>query len=171
MSKEKIKDNKPVNFADEAKNIGEGATKPDVDALPDVVSVATDPNSGKKKRGRPSKKAAQEQQENAVLYMSSAKSINTVLFMAAHYISGTDEIIPEQPEQKVMDGALATYLAHKEVNVSPEMALFSVYAAWLGKSLQKPEVKKSITKKWSDGLLKKLNPFKKKDKNNESNDN
>lgn len=171
MSKEKLKDNKPVNFADEAKTIGENATKPDIDALPDVVSVATENGSGKKKRGRPSKKQQQAQEENAVLYMSSAKSINTVLFMAAHYISGSEEMIPDTPDQKIMDSALANYLAHKEVNVSPEMALFSVYAAWLGKSLQKPEVKKSITKKWSDGWLKKLNPFKKKEKKNESDDN
>lgn len=171
MSKEKTKDNKPVNFADEAKSIGEGATKPDVDALPDVVSVATENTSGKKKRGRPSKKQQQAQEENAVLYMSSAKSINTVLFMAAHYISGSEEIIPDTPDQKIMDSALANYLAHKEVAVSPEMALFSVYAAWIGKSLQKPEVKKSITKKWSDSFLKKLNPFKKKDKKDESTSN
>lgn len=170
MSKEKT--GSVTDFVSEAKFIGDNATKPDAETVLDLGSVANATTQGKKKRGRPSKKTEQQNQENVVMYISTAKSINTVLFMAAHYISGTDEIIPDNKKADVMDSALASYLAHKEVAISPEMALFSVYAAWLGSSLQKPEVKKSITKKFASGFFGKLkSKFIKGEKDNESDDN
>lgn len=140
---------------DETDAIAASAASPDGDTSRlESVAESIRNDKPKKSRGRPRKEDKEEVKQKEALYETSAKALNTAVFISAQWITGTDAVIPEKKQQDVMDSALSAYMASKDFQVSPEVALFSVYASWLGTALQKKEVKQSMAQKWKSKFSK-----------------
>lgn len=139
---------------DEAKDILEGASKPDSEA-PVLKEITVSNDTEKKKRGRPKKSGSpvvKKTQGEVADYSEDARAVNTIIFTLTASFCGTSEAWPEDDKAKIMDNALARYMSFKGIETRPEFALLAAYAGYAHSIIHKPAVKENLAKRFG-GIL------------------